>query len=324
MPKIEVIVTNLPWQPHHRERFLQALPGAKIVYLTPGDFQALTAKLRDADTAVIMGKLDLKNAARLRWLHWDAAGLDSIAKPEYFKSSFVITGSAGRSAPALAEHAFFFMLNHAYHHDLVFGAQAHHQWGYPGQESMEALYGKTLGIIGMGNTGRALAKRAKAFEMRVIAYSRRRYDLADVDKFYSQEAGGNLDVFLPQCDYLAMCAALTDQTYHMLGSRELALMKKTAVVINLGRGKTIDEAALVKALQDGQIAGAGLDTFEIEPLPKDSPVWDAPHMMVTPHFTPACPDKLGRSLDIILENARRFEAGEPLLNQLKEEDLYTK
>ena len=129
---------------------------------------------------------------------------------------------------------------------------------------------------------------------------------------------------MPRCDFLVMCCSLTDKTYHMLGEKQLKAMKPSTVVINLGRGKTIDEAALLQALRDGTIAGAGLDTFETEPLPADSPVWDTPNLYVTPHLTPGVPDKLGRSLRIILENIAHFHKGEPLINRLKPEDAFTR
>ncbi len=324
MAKIECIVTNLPWESHHKQRLEQAAGGAKIVYIAPSDKAGLSAAMTEATIALIMGRPNLAEAPKLKWLHLDAAGLDSIAKPAFIESKVVITGSAGRSAPALSEHIFFFMLSHAYQVRTVLKAQAAHEWGYGGQENQKALYEQTLGIIGMGNTGRALAPMAKAFGMRVIAYSRKAYDNPSVDLMLSEEKADSIDQLYQESDYIAMCAALTDKTYHMIGEREIGLMKPTAVICNVGRGKTIDEAALLKALQEGRIAGAGLDTFDVEPLPKDSPVWDTPNLIATPHFTPPCPDKLGRSLDIMIDNILRFLADQPLKNALTADDLFSK
>lgn len=324
MQAIDCMVTNLAWEAHHKKRLETALPETRILYVAPGDSAALNAALPEATAAVIMGKPDVRAAKRLKWLHWDAAGLDSIAKPEFIDSGFTITGSAGRSAPALAEHVFYFMLCHAYRVRTVLAAQEAHRWGYPGQEDMKALFSQTIGIVGMGHTGRALAKRAKAFEMRVIAYDRSGMQNADVDVMLSDDQGDSLDELVRSSDFIVMCCALNDQTYHMLGERQFAMMKPGAVVINIGRGKTIDETALLWALRKGRIAGAGLDTFEEEPLRPDSPVWDAPNLLATPHFTPAGPDKLGRSLEIILQNIDRFHRGEELINRLRPEDLFTK
>src|SRR5512138_1803519 len=156
MSRIDRIVTNLPWESHHKERLALAAKGAKVVYIEPADKAGLKAALADATIALIMGRPNLGDAPKLKWMHLDAAGLDGIAKPDMINSGVIITGSAGRSAPALSEHIFFFMLSHAYQVRSVLKAQAAHQWGYPGQEKMKALFTQTLGIIGMGNTGRAL------------------------------------------------------------------------------------------------------------------------------------------------------------------------
>lgn len=323
MRSIGKLVTNLPWEPHHMARLEAAAPEAEIVYVNLRDPAALQAAMPEADVAVILGRPDISAAKKLKWMHWDAAGLDAIAQKDYIEAGFPITGSAGRSEPALAEHVIFFMLNHMYHIRTVLAAQDAHQWGYPGQNEMKALFSQTVGIVGIGHTGRALAKRCKAMEMRVLGYDRYATPCEHLDVLYSEESGNNLNEMIPQCDFIVMCCALTDKTYHMLGKEQFDLMKPTAIVCNIGRGKTIDEAVMLDALREGRIAGAGLDTFETEPLPADSPVWDTPNVIATPHFTPACPDKLGRSLDIVIENIKRFHDGEPLLNQLKPEDVFT-
>src|SRR5512138_1592893 len=175
MSRIDRIVTNLPWESHHRQRLELAAKGAEVVYIHPADKAGLKAALADATIALIMGRPNLADAPKLKWMHLDAAGLDGIAKPDLIHSGVIITGSAGRSAPALSEHIFFFMLSHAYQVRSVLKAQAEHAWGYPGQEAQKALYEQTLGIVGMGNTGRTLAPMAKAFGMRVMAYSRKTY-----------------------------------------------------------------------------------------------------------------------------------------------------
>ena len=120
-----------------------------------------------------------------------------------------------------------------------------------------------------------------------------------------------------------LAVPLSDATHHLIGERELQLMKPSAYLINMARGAVVDEAALLGALQAGRIAGAGLDTFEREPLPPESPLWDAPNTLITPHTTPQVSDRTGRSLAIIEENARRYRSGEPLLNLLRPEDVYT-
>ncbi|MGI6725322.1 MAG: D-2-hydroxyacid dehydrogenase [Christensenellales bacterium] len=324
MKKISKIVTNLPWEQKHKQLLENAVPEANIVYVSPKDNELLQKEMEDATVVIIVGRPDVSKAKKLEWMHWDAAGLDAIANKNYIEAGFAITGSAGRSSPALAEHVLYFMLNHVYHHTTVLAAQKAHQWGYPGQSDMKALFSQTIGIVGLGNTGLALAKRAKAFEMRVLAYDRSIRECDDVDVFFAEELGNSIDDMIPECDFIVMCCALTDKTYRMLGKKQFELMKPSAFIVNIGRGKTIDEATMLDALRAGRIAGAGLDTFEVEPLPQDSPVWDTPNLYVTPHFTPSCPDKLGRSLSIVLQNIERFQKGEPLINLLKPEDAYTK
>ena len=325
MAQIKKIVTNLPWQDYHKELLEKAAPEAKVVYVPLKDAAMLQQEMVDATVAIILGRPDVSSAKELAWMHWDAAGLDGIAQKDYIEAGFAITGSAGRNAEALAEHVIYFMFLHAYHTRDALAAQAAHQWGgYANPNDLHALYAQTIGIVGLGNTGRALAKRAKALEMNVLAYDRYDTPCNDVDILYSEAQGNTVDDMIPKCDFIVMCCSLTDKTYHLLSTKQFAEMKANTVVVNIGRGKTIDTEALLDALKSGKIAGASLDTFEQEPLPADSPVWDAPNLYATPHLTPGVPDKLMRSLRIIIENINHFHKDEPLMNQLKPEDAFTK
>jgi phosphoglycerate dehydrogenase-like enzyme len=241
-----------------------------------------------------------------------------------FRPGLTVTGSAGRSAPVLAEHAMFFALALAYRYPAFLDAQRAHQWGVPGQDELRGLYGRTMGILGLGNTGQALAVRAKAFGMRVLGYRRRATQPPPgVDQVFTADDRNGLDALLEQSDFVVLVLGLSDNTHHLIGERELDLIGPKGYLINMARGPVLDEVALTRALHEGRIAGAGLDTFEVEPLPADSRLWDAPNTLITPHVTPQVPDRTGRSADIICENIRRFGAGEPLLNRLKAEDIYT-
>jgi phosphoglycerate dehydrogenase-like enzyme len=320
------VITTLRYQGTHWNDFVEALEGAEILRFESPESEGFDAALRRADVAILAKDPDVRilSAPRLKWIHVDHAGLNRAAKPEAFRKGLVVTGSAGRSAPVLAEHALFFALALAYRYPAFLDAQRAHQWGAPGQDDLRGLYGRTMGIVGLGNTGKELAVRAKAFGMRVLGYRRRSTEPPPgVDRLFSLEAGDGLDALLEQSDFVVLVLGLSDKTYHLIGRRELGLIGPKGYLINIARGAVIDEAALVAALHGREIAGAGLDTFEVEPLPKDSPIWDAPNTLITPHVTPAVPDRTGRSLDVIRENIRRFSAGEAMLNVLTPEDQYT-
>lgn len=167
--------------------------------------------------------------------------------------------------------------------------------------------------------------RAKAFAMTVLGYRRSAGPApGGVDRLYSSDRGDSLDALLAESDFVVLALPLSDATYHIIGKRELGLMKPSACIINMGRGAIIDEEALIEALRAKKIGGAGLDTTTVEPLPAASPLWDLPGVLITPHFTPAVPDKVERCIAIISENVRRYRAGEPMINRLKPEDVYTR
>jgi len=327
MPTIDYVLATVPYQGEHLEKLRAAFAPSEVHFLRRNDAEGIAAALERADVAVLAGDLDERflRAPRLRWIHCDHAGLNKSARPEVFEKGLLVTSSAGRSSPVLAEHAILFMLALAYHFADFLDAQRNHRWGIPGQDELRGLYGRTIGIVGLGSTGSDLAVRAKALGMHVLGYRRSASPPPEgVDRLYSVAAGDTLDDLLRQSDFVVLAVPLSDATHHLISQHELALMKPGAYLVNMARGPVIDEAALLDALHSGHLGGAGLDTFAQEPLPPDSPLWDAPRTLITPHTTPQVPDRTGRSLDIITENVRRYCAGEPLLNLLRPEDVYTK
>lgn len=328
MRKIDVVLTTLTHEEVYMEQLRKEFAPAEIIHLKSNDAEGIAAALERADVAILQGGLDERyiKAPKLKWVHCDHAGLEKSAKPEVFKHGLIVTSSAGRSGPALAEHCMFFMLAQAYNFIEFYEAQKRHQYGgIEGTEERRSLFGQTVGILGMGNTGKELAVRAKAFNMNVIAYRRRDAEMPKgVDKMYCTDKGDSVDDFIKECDFLCIALPLSDATHHLIGEKQLSLMKPSAVIVNMGRGSIIDEKALIKALQEGRIGGAGLDTFEKEPLSSDSPLWDCPRTLLTPHCTPKVPDKTERSINVMVENAKRFRAEQPMLNVLTKEDMYTK
>ncbi len=219
----------------------------------------------------------------------------------------------------------FFMLALAYDFPAFHAAQRARRWGIPRQDSLRALSGQTVGILGLGHIGSAVARRCKAFEMRVLGFRRRDAPApAGVDRVSCVERGESFVPILQESDFVVLALPLTDATHGMIGAAELARMKPTAFLINIARGALTDEAALAQALKAGRLAGAGLDAFATEPLPRSSPLWTAPRTLITPHVTPRLADRTERSIAIISENIRRYRAGETLLNLLTEREMYTR
>lgn len=188
--------------------------------------------------------------------------------------------------------------------------QTAHRWDRAGTIGDE-LHGKTLGILGLGAIGRALAARAAAFGMRVVGTKRTPQDVPHVERVYPPEG---TDEVLRQADYVAIVLPLTAATRGLIDGRALRLMKASAVLINVGRGAIVDEPALIDALQARRIAGAGLDVFEREPLPADSPLYDMEHVIITPHVSGASPAYYDRAIPLFCDNLRRFLAGQSLAN----------
>ena len=325
--QIRTVLATVPYEPDDIEQLRRAFAPAEFVHLHWAEHDAITKALERADVAVLPFDLDerMLNAPHLRWVHCDHAGLNRSARPEVFERGIIVTGSAGRSAPALAQHAFYFALALTFDARSLLENQAAHRWGgIPGYENRVALWGKTLGVIGLGHTGEAMAELGKAFGMHVIGARRRAGDHpASVDELITADAGDTLDPLLERSDVVMLAVPLTDATHHLLSTEEFRRMKSDAIVVNLARGAVIDQAALVDALRSGEIAGAGLDVTEPEPLPDDSPLWDMPNVMITPHMTPKLPDRTQRSIDMIVENVGRYRRGEQLLNALSPRDLFT-
>lgn len=329
MTQINTVLTTVNYNEKNMNRLKKVFEPAEVICLRSDDAEGIEKALLKADVAVLENHLDDRylNAPNLKWIHCDHAGLNKSARPELFEKNIILTGSAGRSAPALAEHAIYFMLSFTFAFPKFYEAQLAHDFvrDMEFRNSLRCLYGRTIGIIGVGNNGRALAKLSKAFGMEVLGYDKYAIEAPPgMDKVYSKESGDSIDELLKLSDFVVLCITLSDETYHMIGERELGIMKPTSYLVNMARGAVIDEKALIKALHDGSIAGAGLDTFEKEPLPEDSPLWDAPNAILTPHCTPQVPDRAGRTIDIIEENVKRYNAEEPMLNRLKKEYLFSK
>ena len=329
MAEIQSVLCALDFRQELLNKIDRAFAPAAVHHVSIRDDEAIRRVIHDVDVAVLPDDLDDRILAgeRLRWVHCCHAGLTKSARPEVFARGIILTGAAGRSAPSLAEHAFFFMLALTYDAWRLHEAQKACEWGSFVRQyaATRGLNGQTIGIVGLGNTGRAVARRAKAFDMRVLAYSRSVREMlpADVDVYYAADAGDTILPLLKACDYLVLCCHLSDETYRLIGRDELAAMKRTAFLINMARGAVVDQTALYEALRDHVIAGAAADVFEKEPLPPEDPLWGLDNMLITPHATPRVADFQGNSVKALLENIEHYKRDEPMVNRFTVRDVYT-
>ena len=251
-------------------------------------------------------------APNLAWVHSRNAGLDSFLFPELVESPLVLTNGSGVFSPPLGEFALAAMLYFAKDFRRMIRNQMAGKW-----EPFDVLTisGKTVGIVGYGDIGREVAWRAHAMGMRVLALKRHLpapgSDLGPVEKMYPS---AQLHEMITACDYVVVTAPLTSETHHMISEAEFATMRPDAVIINVGRGPVIDEAAMVRALAEGRIKGAGLDVFEVEPLPPGDPMYKLENVLLSPHCADHTAQWLNQAMQFFLEQDRRFANGEALEN----------
>ncbi len=253
----------------------------------------------------------LVKATKLRWYQQWGAGADWLLRhPEAAELDFVLTNASGVHSVPISEHILATLLAFARQLPQAVRLQARREWR--SQREVFELAGKTMLLIGVGRIGERTALVAEALGMRVLGVRRDAHKgVAAIEAMYGPE---QLLELLPQADVVVVTVPLTKETSGMIGEKELEVMKASAYLVNIGRGGTVQEAALVRALQEGWIAGAGLDVFETEPLPEDSPLWLMENVIVTAHYSGSTPHYNDRVLAIFLGNLERYHKGEPLHN----------
>jgi phosphoglycerate dehydrogenase-like enzyme len=253
----------------------------------------------------------LAAAGQLRWIQATSAGLDNYFFPELNAHEAQVTNMRGIYSDVIAEHVFAFLLSLSRGMQIYIRRQLERKWD---KHNVDVIHvaGKTLGVLGLGGIGLAVASRGSAFGMRVLAVDTAPKDNPDfVERIYQPS---QLKEMLAQVDYLTICVPHTSETDHLIDADALKAMKKTAIVINIGRGKVLDLNALTQALEAGDLAGAALDVFEEEPLPASHPLWGMENVIITPHTAAFSNEIEPRRYTLIVENVRRFCAGERLLN----------
>jgi len=257
----------------------------------------------------------LKNAfplaKRVRWVHVLSAGVEHILSPEIIASPVPLTNGRGVFKRPLAEWAIGAMLHFLYDHRRLVSQQEAGVWG---DFDIDELGNKTIGIVGYGEIGRAVAERAKPFGCKILALRRRPENSATDPLVNGSYAPAQIDEMLAECDFVVASAPLTPGTRGLIGSRQIAVLKPSAVVINIGRGPVIDETALIAALESKKIRGAALDVFTVEPLPPGHPFYKLENVLLSPHSADHTPGWRDRAFQLFVDNLERFRKGEPLEN----------
>jgi phosphoglycerate dehydrogenase-like enzyme len=309
------ILTTTAFEPHELAKIAGAAPNVEVIVAkTPAEFRQ---RLPEAE--VILGNLtgaDLAVASKVRWVQTGAAGVETLDR-EFMSSPIPLTNTARTFAPAITETAIGLLLSLTRGIGTLYMPQFARRQMKPVGSVKSAdhveLAGKTMGIVGMGGIGSSLARRAHyGFDMRIVgtdarALPRPEYvaDLRDPSWFMAM---------VPQVDVLVAAAPHTPATERMFNENVFRSMKKTAYFIALSRGMLFDDLALVRALQEGWIAGAGLDVFPQEPPPSTHPIFDCRNVVMTAHTSGWSPERQVRLIDLYAENVRRYAIGAPLMN----------
>jgi phosphoglycerate dehydrogenase-like enzyme len=301
-----------------RERLQQDFPGHQFIQLQ--NYDRVPQEIADTDVFIGLSLRPEQFAAakRLCWIHSPAAAVHQLMYPELIKSSVALTNSTGVHGPVVAEHAITLLLALAKRLPQAMQYQAKHEWSqnqlWQGSPRPREVADSTVLVIGMGSIGREFAARAKALGMRILAI--RENPAKGLDGADAVYGSAQIDDVLPQADYVLLCTPVTPATTGIMNAARLNKMKPDSYLINVARGPLIDEAALLDTLQHRRIAGAALDVFNQEPLLADSPFWSLDNILITPH-TAAVTDRLWeRHYRLIVDNMKRFLAGERLLNEV--------
>ena len=309
------------------ERIRAAAPGARIVTvsvegLSDGPLDDVEVMLRGWLRTEAFDRL-LVRAPRLTWVHSATSGVERALTPVALERGLVVTNARGVFSRPIAEYVLMMILSVSRRLPQLLELQRERTW--QPLEGVE-LRDVTVGIVGLGSIGRAVGALATAFGCRVVAV-RRRGEAGSASSLRDDEGerfgeivldrvGGpeTLPELLAESDFIVLAAPLTSETEQMINAETLAMVKPGAWLINVARGRLIDERALIRALREGGLGGAVLDTFREEPLPATSPFYDLPNVIVTPHTAWSSGRVLDRSVELFCENLRRFAKGDPLLN----------
>lgn len=337
-PTIEVLST-IPFTEAQAERLHGASPRVRLAVLPARRLDDIPTDVW-ARSEVLYTDRVLPTPAQvpnLRWLQFHYAGIDfAVDSPLVQKPGLQVTTLSGANAPEAAEHALMLLLALGHHVPEMGAFQGRSEWPRDRAErfSPHELRGSTVGIVGYGSIGRELARLLFALGAHVLAA--KRDVMQPADDGYTMPGMGDItgDLFvrlypvqalksmLKECDFVVVALPLTPHTRGIFGAAEFAAMKPGAFFVDIGRGGVVDPAALLEALQEKRIAGAGLDVFSEEPLPPSSPMWKMPNVIITPHIAGISPHYLAQAADLFAENLKRYAEGDALLNLFDPERGY--
>jgi phosphoglycerate dehydrogenase-like enzyme len=278
-----------------------------------------------------------EQAPELRWIQFHLAGIEEhLDQPILRQVKVQATTLSGANAPQVAEHALALMLAVGHHVPEMMADQSRNQWATQRAQRYipKELINTTVGIIGYGSIGQRLARMLQSFGVTILASKRDLLQPSSID--YQVDGLGDPGAELPrrlypgkalrsmlkECDFVVVTVPLTTETRGMLGAEQLSAMKPSAILVDVSRGGVVNQEALVHALEKGQLAAAALDVFGEEPLPADSPLWDLPNVLISPHVAGLSPHYVERAFELFKENLRHYIAGEELLNKIDLERGY--
>ena len=299
------------------EEMLSDVPqGVEVRFLPHGE--SLRAHIADVD--IVFGGIGedaMQEARSLRWVHQPHAGVEGFMYPAFKASDAILTNCRGLYGTQIAEHAFALLLSITRRiPDQLEFMKTKHWERVPCVE----LAGMTMGILGLGGIGRAIATRAQAFEFNVIAADVEPIDKPDtISEFYGLD---ELMEFLAKSNILMVCCPSTPETHKLLSDAQFDRMPDASYIVNVSRGKVIDETALITALQSGQLAGAGLDVTYTEPCPPESPLWEQQNVILTSHSAGSSQHIRRRAMQLFIDNLHRYVKGEPLINVVDKQKGY--
>lgn len=317
---IKKLVVCLPAPEDHIENLRRLFPDIEISTVQPDD---LTDALQTAD-AVVAWRIPeeaIQNARNLKWIHRGAAGVEDLITPTLRDSDIILTNSSGVHATNIAEHVIACMLAFARRLPKLIRMQADRSWDGRRIVGVFELSGQTVALAGLGDIGQAVATRAQALGMSTVGV-RRNPELPRPDGVDTMMSSERLHEALASADHVVNSLPLTNATRGFFDTAAFEAMRPGAYFYNVGRGKTVDTNALIAALESGKLAGAALDVTDPEPLPKESPLWDMPNVIITGHTSGKTPHMWPRVFSLVETNLRRYQAGDPLVNVVDLESGY--